>query len=285
MASTNAPRLGLPDLGVGVGLRISHYEAIFASFPAVDWFEIISENFMVRGGKPLQNLNRILSRYPVVQHGVALSIGSTSPLDWDYLRELKKLLKHVKSPWISDHLCFTNANGFHSHDLLPLPYTEEALHHVASRARTVQDFLEVPLALENASSYLTYTSSQMTEWDFLSAIVEEANCAILLDVNNIYVSSYNHNFDPHEYVAAVPADRVVQIHLAGHTHFGTYILDTHSDHVIDPVWDLYRHAIRRIGSVSTLVEWDDDIPPLETVLAEAERARKIRDEEVQARGQ
>lgn len=283
MASTNAPRLGLPDLGVGVGLRVSHYEAIFASFPAVDWFEIISENFMVRGGKPLQNLDRILSHYPVVQHGVALSIGSTSPLDWDYLRELKKLLKRVKCPWISDHLCFTNANGFNSHDLLPLPYTEEALHHVASRARTVQDFLEVPLALENASSYLTYTSSQMTEWAFLNAIVEEANCAILLDVNNIYVSSYNHNFDPHEYVAAIPAHRVVQIHLAGHTNFGSYILDTHSDHVIDPVWDLYRHAIRRIGSVSTLVEWDEDIPPLETVLAEAERARKIRDEEVRAR--
>ncbi len=284
MASTNSPRLGLPDLGVGVGLRLTHYEAIFASFPAVDWFEIISENFMVRGGRPLAHLDRILARYPVVQHGISLSIGSSSPLDWEYLRELKKLLQRVRCPWISDHLCFTNANGVNSHDLLPLPCTEEALKHVASRARIVQDFLEVPLALENPSTYLTYTSSTMTEWAFLSAIVEEANCALLLDVNNIYVSSYNHSFDPREYVAAMPAHRVVQIHLAGHTNFGSYILDTHSDHVIDPVWDLYRQAIRHCGSVSTLIEWDDDIPPLETLLAEAEKARKIRDEEVLARG-
>ncbi len=284
MASTNIPRLGLPDLGVGVGLRLAHHEAIFTSFPPIDWFEIISENFMVRGGKPLAKLDRILAHYPVVQHGVALSIGSTSPLDWDYLRDLKKLLHRVRCPWISDHLCFTNAGGVNSHDLLPLPYTEETLRHVASRARVVQDFLEVPLALENASSYLTYTSSTMTEWAFLSAIVEEANCGILLDVNNIYVSSYNHGFDPNEYVAAVPAHRVVQIHLAGHTNFGSYILDTHSDHVIDPVWDLYRSVIGRIGSVSTLVEWDDDIPSLEVLLAEAERARKIRDEELANRG-
>ena len=284
MTPTNRPRLGLPDLGVGVGLRLPHYEAIFNSFPSIDWFEIISENFMVRGGKPLANLDRILARYPVVQHGVSLSIGSMAPLDWDYLRELKKLLQRVRCPWVSDHLCFTNIGGVNSHDLLPLPYTEETLRHVASRARTVQDFLEVPLALENASSYLTYTSSTMTEWAFLSGIVEEADCGILLDVNNIYVSSYNHGFDPREYVAAVPAHRVVQIHLAGHTNYGKYIIDTHSDHVIDPVWDLYRQAIRRVGSVSTLIEWDDSIPPLETLLAEAERARKIRDEEVAARG-
>lgn len=280
MTSTQRPRLGLPDLGVGVGLRIPHYEAIFSSFPHIDWFEIISENFMVRGGKPLANLDRILAHYPVIQHGVSLSIGSTDPLDFDYLRQLKNLLHHVRCPWVSDHLCFTNAGGVNSHDLLPLPYTEEALRHVASRARIVQDFLEVPFALENASSYLTYTSSAMTEWAFLSAIADEANCGILLDVNNIYVSSYNHGFDPSEYVAAVPAHRVVQIHLAGHTNYGKYIIDTHSDHVIDPVWDLYRQAIRRIGSVSTLIEWDDDIPPLETLLAEAERARQIRDAEV-----
>jgi uncharacterized protein (UPF0276 family) len=284
MASTNPPRLGLPDLGVGLGLRTPHYEAIFASFPAIDWFEIISENFMVPGGMPLANLNRVLERYAVVQHGVSLSIGSTSPLDWDYLHALKKLLQRVRSPWVSDHLCFTGSGGVNIHDLLPLPYTEEAIRHVASRARTVQDFLEVPLALENASSYLTYTSSTMTEWAFLKAVVEEADCGILLDVNNVYVSSYNHAFDPREYVDAVPAHRVVQIHLAGHSNFGKYILDTHSAHVIDPVWDLYRRAIRRIGSVSTLIEWDDDIPPLETVVAEAERARTIRDEEVARRG-
>jgi uncharacterized protein len=283
MASTNRPRLGLPDLGVGVGLRPIHYEAIFASFPPIDWFEIISENFMVRGGKPLANLDRILARYPVVQHGVSLSIGSMAPLDWDYLRELKKLLHRVRCPWVSDHLCFTNIGGVNSHELLPLPYSEEALRHVASRVRTVQDFLEVPLVLENASTYLTHTSSTMTEWAFLSAIVEEANCGILLDVNNIYVSSYNHGFDPREYVAAVPAHRVIQIHLAGHTNYGKYIIDTHKGHVIDPVWDLYRQAIRHVGSVSTLIEWDTDIPPLETLLAEAELARKIRDEEVAAR--
>lgn len=283
MASTNSPRLGLPDLGVGVGLRLPHYEAIFASFPRVDWFEIISENFMVQGGKPLANLNRILDRYPVVQHGVSLSIGSTAPLDWDYLRGLKALLQRVRCPWVSDHLCFTQAGGVNIHDLLPLPYTEEAIRHVASRARTVQDFLEVPLALENVSSYLTYTSSTMTEWAFLNAVVDEADCGILLDVNNIYVSSYNHRFDPREYVDAVPPHRVVQVHLAGHSNFGKYILDTHSDHVIDPVWDLYRRATRRIGPVSTLIEWDDDIPSFETLLTEAERARTIRNEEVAGR--
>jgi len=283
MASTNSPRLGLPDLGVGVGLRLPHYEAIFETIPPIDWFEIISENFMVQGGRPLANLDRILSHYPVVMHGVSLSIGSISPLDFDYLRELKKLHRRVGCPWVSDHLCFTNANGLNSHDLLPLPYTEEALHHVAQRARIVQDFLEVPLVLENASSYLAYTSSTMSEWAFLSAIVEEADCGILLDVNNIYVSSYNHNFDPHAYVEAVPAHRVVQIHLAGHTNFGAYIIDTHSDHVINPVWELYRHAIRRCGAVSTLIEWDDDIPPLETLLAEAELARNIRTEELARR--
>jgi uncharacterized protein len=284
MASTNLARLGLPDLGVGVGLRLPHYEAIFASFPPIDWFEIISENFMVPGGMPLANLNRILERYPVVQHGVSLSIGSTSPLDWDYLHALKKLLQRVRCPWVSDHLCFTGVGGVDIHDLLPLPYTEEAIHHVASRARTVQDFLEVPLVLENASTYLTYTSSTMTEWAFLKAVVEEADCGILLDVNNVYVSSYNHAFDPREYVDAVPAHRVVQIHLAGHSNFGKYIIDTHSDHVIDPVWDLYRRVIRRIGPVSTLIEWDDNIPPLETLLAEAERARTIRNEEIAGRG-
>ncbi len=282
MASTNCKRLGLPDLGVGVGLRRTHHEAIFASSPAVDWFEIISENFMGPGGLPLANLDRILDRYRVVQHGVSLSIGSTDPLDWDYLRGLKKLLQRVRSPWVSDHLCWTGAGGLNTNDLLPLPYTEEAVRHVASRARTVQDFLEVPLALENVSSYLTYTSSTMTEWAFLKAIVEEADCGILLDVNNIYVSSYNHRFDPYEYVDAVPHHRVVQIHLAGHTNYGKYILDTHSGHVIDPVWDVYRRAIRQTGAVSTLIEWDDDIPSLDRLLAEAERARTIRNEEVAA---
>jgi hypothetical protein len=271
-------RLGLPDLGIGVGLRVPHYHEIFETQPAVDWFEIISENFMVPGGKPLANLERALSHYRVVQHGVSLSIGSTAPLDWEYLRGLRALLRKTGSPWVSDHLCFTGAAGVDVHDLLPMPYTEEAIAHIVARARTVQDFLEVRLVLENVSSYLTYTSSQMSEWAFLSAVVEEADCGVLLDVNNIYVSSYNHGFDPQAFVDGVPHHRVVQIHLAGHTNYGDYIIDTHSDHVIDPVWDLYRSAIRRIGPVSTLIEWDEDIPPLATLLAEADKARNIRAE-------
>jgi uncharacterized protein len=276
-------RLGLPDLGVGVGLRLPHYQHILEHLPAVDWFEIISENFMVAGGLPIANLERFLSHYRLVQHGVSLSIGSTDPLDFDYLGRLKALLRKVKSPWVSDHLCWTGAHGVNLHDLLPMPYTDEAVKHVAARARTVQDFLEVRLALENVSSYLTYASSTMTEWEFLSAIAEEADCGVLLDVNNIYVSSYNHGFDADAYIDGVPHHRVVQIHLAGHTNRGKYIIDTHSDHVIDAVWALYRRALGRTGDVSTLVEWDDDIPAFETLLAEAEKARAIREEVARAR--
>ncbi len=282
--SRHEKRLGLPDLGVGVGLRAPHYEEIFSTRPKVDWFEIISENFATDGGAPLANLERALSSYRLVQHGVALSIGSTTPLDFDYLRDLRTLLRRTNSPWLSDHLCWTNASGVNTHDLLPLPYTEEAIRHVVGRAKIVQDFLETRLVLENVSSYLTYTSSEMSEWAFLSAIVEEADCGILLDVNNIYVSSFNHGFDPNEFVDGVPHHRVVQIHLAGHTNYGDYIIDTHSDHVLDPVWDLYRRAIGHTGAVSTLIEWDDDIPPLATLLAEAEKARSIRAEVVASHG-
>src|SRR6185369_11362528 len=232
-----------------------------------DWFEIISENFMVPGGLPAHNLGRALERFRLVQHGVSLSVGGTDPLDRAYLAKLKTLHARVKSPWVSDHLCWAGAHGVHLHDLLPLPYTEAAVKHVAARARQVQDFLGVRLAIENVSSYLTYTSSEMTEWEFVTAVAEEADCALLLDVNNIYVSSYNHGFDPRAYVDGVPHRRVVQIHLAGHTNHGNYILDTHSDHVIDAVWALYRRAIGAVGSVSTLVEWDDDIPPFETLWA------------------
>jgi uncharacterized protein (UPF0276 family) len=283
MSKSGPMRLGLPDLGVGVGLRLPHYNAIFEGRPKVDWFEIISENFMVSGGLPLANLDRVLETYRVIQHGVSLSIGGSDPLDRDYLRKLKALNRKVGSPWVSDHLCWGGASGVQIHDLLPLPYTEEAVHHVASRVREVQDFLEVPFVIENVSSYLTYVESRMTEWEFLSAIAEEADCGILLDVNNIYVSSYNHGFDPCAYVDGVPHRRVVQYHLAGHANHGKYILDTHGDHVIDAVWDLYRRACARTGPVSTLVEWDDDIPSLETLLAEAEKARAIRDEVTGAR--
>jgi hypothetical protein len=281
--TSNAPRLGLPDLGVGVGLRIPHYAAIYETAPAVDWFEIISENFMVDGGLPLDNLARMMERYRLVQHGVSMGIGGRTPLDFDYLKKLKALVKRTGTPWVSDHLCWTGHGGVILHDLLPLPYSEEAAAHVAERARVVQDFLEVRFVIENVSSYLTFTSSKMTEWAFLTEVAERADIGILLDVNNIYVSSFNHGFDADAYVDGVPHHRVVQMHLAGHTHRGKYIIDTHSDHVIDPVWQLYRRACQRCGPVSTLVEWDDDIPPLPTLLAEAEMARVIRDEVCGAR--
>ncbi len=282
MRSRDGNRLGLPDLGIGVGLRLQHHQEIFETRPKVDWFEIISENFLVPGGVPLANLDRALASYPIVQHGVSLSIGSTAPLDRTYLKDLRALLRRTRSPWVSDHLCWSGTAAVNTHDLLPLPYTDEAIRHVADRARIVQDALEVPLVLENVSSYLTYTQSTMTEWDFLTAVVEEADCGLLLDVNNIYVSSQNHGFDPRAYVDAVPHHRVVQIHLAGHTDFGAYLLDTHSGPVIDPVWDLYRRAIGHVGRVSTLIEWDEDIPPLATLLAEAEKARVVREEALRA---
>ncbi len=268
-------RLGLPNLGFGLGLRTQHYAHVFEHLPAVDWFEIISENFMVEGGRPIENLDKALSHYPVVQHGVSLSIGSTAPLDWDYLEKLKRLARKTKTPWISDHLCWTGVEGQNLHDLLPLPYTEEALKHVAARARIVQDFLETRLLLENASSYLTYNASRMTEWDFLSGIAEEADIGLLFDVNNVYVSSRNHGFDPAVYVDNIPHHRVAQIHLAGHTQMGKFILDTHMGEVADPVWDLYRRAARLIGPVSTMIEWDDEIPEFHVVWGEVEKAKAI----------
>lgn len=269
------PRLGLPNLGFGLGLRTVHYAHVFEHRPPVDWFEIISENFMVEGGRPIENLDKALASYRVVQHGVSLSIGSTAKLDWDYLAKLKKLVRKTKTPWVSDHLCWTGVHGQNLHDLLPMPYTDEAMRHVIERARIVQDYLETRLLLENASSYLTYTASDLTEWDFLSTIAEEADLGLLFDVNNVYVSSQNHGFDPRTYVDAVPAHRVVQIHLAGHTRFDRYILDTHTGEVADPVWDLYRRTIERTGPVSTMVEWDDDIPAFDVVWAEVEKARAV----------
>jgi uncharacterized protein (UPF0276 family) len=271
-----SPRLGLPDLGCGIGLRIPHYRHIFEHFPAVDFFEIISENFMVDGGMAPANLARALSRYPIVQHGVSLGIGACAPLDWDYLRRLKALTARTRTPWLTDHLCWTRTAGADIHDLLPLPYTEEAVRHVAERTRIVQDYLELRVGLENTSSYMTYRASAMSEWDFIGAIVEEADCGILLDVNNVYVSSYNHGFDPVAFLDGIPAHRVIQMHLAGHCNKGAFILDTHSDFVIDRVWELYRHACRRVGSVSTLIEWDDDIPDFDTVWGEAKKAALIR---------
>lgn len=282
MSSVRPPRLGLPDFGIGVGLRVPHYATIFEHRPKMDWFEIISENFMAPGGKPRQNLDRALSDYRLIQHGVSLSIGSIDPLDRDHLRRLKELSRYTQTPWVSDHLCWTGAHSTDLHDLLPLPYTEEVVRYVAERARIVQDYLELPLLLENVSSYLTYTHSTMTEWEFITAVAEEANIGLLLDVNNIYVSSYNHGFDPMDYVRGVPHHRVAQIHLAGHTNFGKFIIDTHTGHVIDEVWALYRAACELTGPVSTLIEWDDELPAFEVLAAEAEKARALRDEAVRA---
>ncbi len=264
-----------PFLGYGLGLRPDHYEEILDGAPDVDWFEVISENYMVAGGKPLYHLDRVRERYPVVMHGVSLSIGGTDPLDRDYLRRLKTLAGRIEPEWISDHLCWTGFDGRQLHDLLPLPYTGEAVAHVAARVRDVQDFLGRRILLENVSSYVTYRHSVMSEWQFLSEVAERADCLILLDVNNVYVSAVNHGFDPVSYLAGVPAERVYQLHLAGHSHNGGIIVDTHDEDVPDPVWRLYAEAVRRFGRVSTMIERDADIPPLASLLAELDHARRI----------
>jgi len=267
-----------PDLGCGVGLRREHYGYVLEHRPAIDWFEIISENFMVPGGRPLWVLDQVRERYPIVMHGVSLSIGSIDPLSYDYLAELKKLAARARPAWVSDHLCWTGVGGKNAHDLLPLPYTEETIDHVARRVRAVQDYLERPLVLENVSSYLSYRHSVLTEWECLSEISRRSGCYLLFDVNNVYVSAFNHHYDPLEYLGAIPVDRVVQFHLAGHTDKGNHLLDTHDHPIIDPVWSLYAEAVRRFGQLSTLIERDDDIPELPEVAAEAEHARRIRED-------
>jgi uncharacterized protein len=264
-----------PSLGFGLGLRVDHYEAILADRPRVDWFEVLTENYLVPGGKPLDYLMRIRERYPLAMHGVSLSIGSTAPLDREYLRQLKALAARVEPEWISDHLCWTGVAGRNTHDLLPLPYTEEALAHVVARVRAVQDVLERRILLENVSSYVTFRDSPLTEWQFLAEIAARADCLILLDVNNIYVSAVNHEFDPRVYLEAIPPERVQQIHLAGHENHGDYLVDTHDHPVSDPVWELYAHAIRRCGPVSTMIERDDRIPPLAELCAELDQAREL----------
>lgn len=264
-----------PSLGFGLGLRPDHYEQILADQPPVDWFEIISENYMVDGGKPLHYLDRIRANYPMVMHGVSLSVGSTAPLDHDYLARLKSLAARVEPAWISDHLCWTGVGGRNLHDLLPLPYTEEAIDHVAGRVREVQDVLGRQILLENVSSYVTFRASAISEWEFLSAVAEQADCLLLLDVNNIYVSSHNHGFDPLDYIRGVPAARVRQYHLAGHSHNGNLIIDTHDHPVPDPVWELYARTVAELGEVSTMIERDADIPPLPELLAELDHARQL----------
>ena len=271
-------RLGLPDLGVGVGLRVPHYRHVLSERPEVDFFEVISENFMVEGGKPRYHLARVLESYRLVQHGVSLGIAGPEALDREYLKRLKRLLAEVKSPWVSDHFCWSGAGGAHLHDLLPIPYTKQAVERVVERARQVQDVLEVRFALENTSSYLTFESSTLSEWEFIAEIAERADIGLLFDVNNVYVSAYNHGFDPYDFVEHVPHERIVQIHLAGHTNLGAYIIDTHRGEVSDPVWDLYRRTIELTGPVSTLIEWDDEIPAFDVLMAEAAKARSVRSE-------
>ncbi len=267
------------SLGFGLGLRPPHYPEILGSDPPIDWFEILSENYMVPGGQPMRILDEINEKYPLVMHGVSMSIGSTAPLDMDYLRDLKKLAQRVQPKWISDHICWTGVHGLNMHDLLPLPMNQETLDHLVERISQVQDFLGQRIALENASTYVTFTDDEMTEWDFINEMAKQADCLLLLDINNIYVSSFNHGFDPHTYVDAINPDRVVQFHLAGHQNNGTHIVDTHDHPIIKDVWELYGRAIKRFGPVSTMIERDDNIPPLGELLEELEMARKIADQQ------
>ena len=270
-----ANKFGLPNLGIGLGLRTTHYSAIVAEKPDVAWFEIITENYLRTQGRPLDFLDQIADAYPIVMHGVSMSIGSTDPLDREYLGEVRALRERTKALWLSDHLCWTGVAGKNTHDLLPMPYTEEALSHVVERVRAVQDFLGSPLALENPSSYAEFAGDSMREWEFLGRLAEEADCALLLDVNNVYVSSKNHGFDPQTYLNAIPFERVVQFHVAGHTDHGTHIIDSHIGPVIDPVWQLLAAAHQRSSGVPVLLEWDAEIPSFEQTHAEALRAREF----------
>ena len=267
------------SLGFGLGLRPQHYPAILDGLPgiagAIDWFEILSENYMVDGGRPLAKLMAVRERYPMVMHGVSLSIGSTDPLSTDYLAGLKVLAARVEPAIISDHLCWTGVAGLNMHDLLPLPLTEEALAHVASRVDQVQSFLGREIALENASTYVTFTQDAVPEWEFLSEIVRRTGCRLLLDVNNVHVSAFNHGFRATDYIDALPREAVAYIHLAGHEHNKTYIIDTHDHPVAEAVWQLYAYAIGRIGPVATMIERDDRIPPIEELTRELAHARQI----------
>jgi uncharacterized protein (UPF0276 family) len=262
-------------LGFGLGLRTDHFQDVLQDQPEIDWFEIISENFFVAGGKPKYYLHAIRERYPMVMHGVSLSIGSTDPLSMEYLKNLKTLINEVQPKWISDHLCWTGVGQTNSHDLLPLPYNEEAIKHVVERVKRTQDYLGQQILLENVSSYLTYKNSTMSEWEFLSQVAKESDCYILLDINNIYVSARNHDFQAQEYINAMDPARVCQIHLAGHSDYGDYVIDTHDQDVCDPVWDLYEKALQRFGATSTMIERDDNIPSLAALQTELNQAKQI----------
>lgn len=259
-------------LGIGIGLRVPHYAHILSNKPTVDWFEIIAENFLVDGGRPLEVLDQILEQYLVVVHGVSMYFGSTDKINREHLSRVKKLVKRTKTPWMSDHLCWGSVDGTYSHDLLPMPYTKAASEVAAEKIRFVQNTLDIPICVENVSSYAEYHASNMTEWQFLSEVVEKANCGILLDVNNIYVSSRNHSFNPYEYIDNIPLERVTQIHIAGHSEYERFIIDTHDSAPIDPVWELYAYVVNKVGKTATLLEWDAKIPSFEEVHNEALKA-------------
>lgn len=264
-----------PYLGFGLGLRPQHYQDILEGNPNVDWFEVISENYMVPGGQPLKMLDRIRARYPIVMHGVSLSIASTAPLNEGYLRDLKALAKRSEPVFISDHLCWTGVHGVNLHDLLPVPYTREALDHVAARVHHVQEYLGQAIALENVSSYVQFSHSEMSEWEFIAELTRRTGCWLVFDVNNVFVSAFNHDFDAYAFIAGVPKERIVQFHLAGHEHNMSHIIDTHDALVCDEVWDLYRTALRHFGPVSAIIERDDHIPPLDELVAELDVARSV----------
>lgn len=264
-----------PFLGFGLGLRVEHYNTILTDLPAVDWFEVLTENYLVSGGKPIYYLEQIRNHYPLVMHGVSLSIGSTEPLDFEYLAAVKQLAERIQPQWISDHLCWTGIHGKNMHDLLPLPYTEQTITHVVNRIQQVQDFLQTRILIENVSSYLNYKQSTMHEWEFLREILIRADCLCLLDVNNVYVSAINHEFNALDYIQTLPSERIYQIHLAGHADMGNYIIDTHDATIIDPVWELYHATIKQHGLISTMIERDDNIPPLTELLLELNNARAI----------
>ncbi len=263
------------DLGIGIGLRAPHLDHILSHEPDVSWFEIISENYMVDGGMPLHMLDRILAQYAVVQHGVGLYVGSAQGVDRDHLARLKRLVRRTHTPWVTDHLCWGSVDGTFSHDLLPLPYTWEAVERAVENIKMVRDVLEVPFVVENVSSYVEFHESEMTEWEFLTEVVERADAGILLDVNNIYVSSVNHGFDPMTYVDYVPHDRIAQFHIAGHSRYERFVIDTHDHPVVDPVWRLYARAVELAGPTPTLLEWDARIPPFDEVHAEALKANRF----------
>lgn len=264
-----------PFLGYGLGLRPEYYDTILDTRPNVDWFEIISENYMVDGGKPIYYLDKVRENYPVVMHGVSLSIGGTDPLDMDYLKRLKQLIDYAEPQWVSDHLCWTSHGGRNLHDLLPLPCTEEAIQHVVSRLEQVQEFLGQRILLENASTYLSFENSEMSEWEFYREIVQQADSLMLLDVNNIYVCSRNHEFNPSDFLENIPVDRVKQMHVSGHSDHGNYIVDTHDHPVVQPVWELFEQALRRFGPVSSMIERDDRFPPFEELMEELDVMRSI----------